>query len=113
MSSCTFEIYNQLEKTLKPSKGNQDVIYSIQLSSDHLEIIYCIIIHHFITHHKKPARALEILNKHFKSQRSKKFIYNSERLIGGKGFIFDVEKMPDNLKDLIYTYILLITSQEN
>ena len=107
-----FHIYTSLQQTIQSSDtiNSKQLISGIQLLPPHLEIIYSLIVHHFIITHKNSQRAIEILNKHLDSKRSKKFIYNGERLVGGKGFIFDLDKLPSDLLDIIYTYILTITT---
>lgn len=109
-----FKLYESLSKNLKQVQSQEDLefIAGIKLSPDNLEIIYCLIIHHFIVTHRSAERALETLDKHFQSKRSKKFVFDGERLAGGKGFIFDLKKLPSILQNIIYSYLREITSLE-
>ncbi len=107
-----YKLYEELSKSSLSIQSNEDIKYisGIKLPEECLEIIYCLIIHHFIITHRKEEKAMDILNTHFQSKRAKKFIYKGERLPGGKGYYFNIKELPTELQNIIFTYIKKIST---
>lgn len=110
-------LYDTVVNSIVPIESNEDIefICSIckQLPEEERENVWYLIINYFVDNHKNSEKAIEIINKHISSKRSKKFILGGQRLIGGKGFTFKISSLPSELQNVIYTYLIMITDQRD
>lgn len=101
--SVAFPLYDDLSRQLSKSTPAVDwrqlSININALKVDRCQIIYALILHHFLQEHNTKLRA-------WKSARDIPTPYNPKALEGGKGLIYTVSNLPATLQQILAEYIL-------
>ena len=92
------KIVNSIEEDEEPL-NNKDCSIITKLPNEHIEIVYLLILHHWILSNKNRATALK-----------KETPYNSRFIAKNRGLTFKLNNLPVDLQKIIHKYLVLITN---
>ena len=108
-----FDIYDNCLNNLMKVRAETDIDFicstTEQLPKENRDVLLGIIFHYYLKAQKNFDKSVTDIKKKFRTTRTKKFIFSSTILSGGKGIAFKFKEFPTELQDIVHTYLRSIS----